>query len=178
MHAPGVTFGGADFGFAQDPSEMDEIFDAGQNKMLWGMDVGNAGSAVLHNLVGLPQYQSKDYEDRCSGFMFESAYESIDEAGNQIIDSKTEKPFKLTAKDLATDLMVKKYQRCEMEEPYDPDIMLFYPNHTVQAGARHRIYKKEDDHIIDADRTGILALVLPREEDVSIFSCSANLRPS
>ena len=72
---------------------------------------------------------------------------------------------------------IKKYQRCEMEEPYDPDIMLFYPNHTVQAGARHRIYKKEDDHIIDADRTGMLALVLPREENVSFFSCGANLRP-
>ncbi len=209
MHAPGVTFGGADFGFAQDPSEisiklligkvhrriarlhlrhvkydiqaealdaMDDIFDAGQKKMLWGMDVGNAGSAVLHNLVGLPQYQHKGYEDRCCGFMFESAYESIDEAGNLIIDSKTEKPFKLTAKELATDLMVKKYQRCEMEEPYDPDIMLFYPNHTVQAGARHRIYKKEDDHIIDADRTGMLALVLPRLATPSIFACCANLR--
>jgi hypothetical protein len=205
----GLCFGGADFGFAQDPTEIsvklllgknhrrvarlqlrhvkydvqaealdaiDDVFDAGNLNMPWGMDLGNAGSAVLHNLIGLAQYERKRYQDRITGVMFGGTYESVDEEGNLIIDSKTEKPFKLTAKELATDLMVKKYQRGEMEEPYDPEILLYYPNHTVQQGSSHRIYKKEDDHIIDADRTGILALVLPRAGGDDLFSCGANIR--
>ena len=209
INQAGVCFGGADFGFSQDPTEisvklllgkvhrriarlhmkhvpydiqaealdaMDDIYDSGKNTMPWGMDVGNAGSAVLHNLIGLEQYEAKQYANRVLGVTFGGAYDSIDEDGNLIIDSKTEKPFRLTSKELATDLMVKKYQRGEMEEPYDPEILLYYPNHTVQQGSTHRIYKKEDDHIIDADRTQVLAIIIPMTGAADVFSCGANVR--
>jgi hypothetical protein len=126
----------------------------------WGTDFGNAGSAVAHDLQGLPQYEEKDFEDRLKGFMFESTTDNIDEDGNPVIDAKTGKPAKITLKELATDILIKKMQRGKVEYPPDPDYAFFYPNHTVRVGDRHRIFKKEDDHLIDADRVQILAKLL------------------
>ncbi|MBI5189941.1 MAG: hypothetical protein HZA22_04650 [Nitrospirae bacterium] len=204
---PGTVGGGADFGYAQDPTEMtlklvigkthrrvgrlqlkhvtydqqaealdalDDIF--GPGTMPWGMDLGNAGTAVQHILEGQERYEGKRYDDRIFGVQFGGTYDSIDEDGNVVIDQKTEKPVKVTAKELATDLLLKKYQRGEMEEPADPDITLSYPNHTVRMGSEHKIFRKEDDHIIDADRAGILALVMPDAGASDLFACGANLR--
>jgi hypothetical protein len=130
------------------------------SNITWGTDFGNAGSAVAHDLQGLEIYEDKNYDDRLRGFMFESTTDNISESGEEIIDAKTGKPAKITLKELATDIMVKKMQRQELEYPPDPDIILFYTNHTVRSGGKHRIYKKEDDHLIDADRVQTLAGVL------------------
>jgi len=138
---------------------LDDVYGP-KESMFWGTDFGNAGSAVAHDLQGLEIYQHKDFDDRLRGFMFEASTENVDEDGNEVIDAKTGKPAKITLKELATDIIVKKMQKLELEYPPDPDIVLFYTNHTVRYGQRHRIFKKEDDHLIDADRTQILAKLL------------------
>jgi hypothetical protein len=138
---------------------LDDVYGP-KESMFWGTDFGNAGSAVAHDLQGLKIYQHKDFDDRLKGLMFEASTENVDEDGNEVIDAKTGKPAKITLKELATDIIVKKMQKLELEYPPDPDIVLFYTNHTVRYGQRHRIFKKEDDHLIDADRTQILAKLL------------------
>lgn len=133
---------------------LDDVYGP-MESMSWGTDHGNAGSAVAHDLQGLPQYAHKNYEDRLRGFSFESTSDNIDASGEAIIDAKSGKPAKITMKELATDLMTKKVQRLETEYPADPDFAFYYPNHTVRKG-KHRIYKNSDDHLIDAERCEIL----------------------
>ncbi|MCP4259101.1 MAG: hypothetical protein GY774_16570 [Planctomycetes bacterium] len=184
---PGLKYGGGDFGFSPDPTELivkniigkkdryvarlqlksvtydqqcqaldalDDVYGP-MESVSWGTDYGNAGSAVAHDLQGLPQYAHKDYEDRLRGFNFESTTDNIDEDGDSIIEARTGKPAKITMKELATDIMTKKIQRLETEYPADPDFAFYYPNHTVRKG-KHRIYKNTDDHLIDAERCEIL----------------------
>lgn len=151
---------------------LDDVFDAGETKMGWGVDFGNAGSAVVHNLHGLEKYLHKDYEGRLTGYQFGALYDSIDEEGEVIIDKRTQKPVRVTAKELATEILVKKMQRQELEYPLgDPDIAMFYPNHTYREGSHHRIFRKEDDHTIDADRVLTLRAVLPGEGMEEVFAC-------
>lgn len=208
---PGLTFGGADLGFSQDPTEiyikliigrvhrliarvqlkgvtydqqadaidaLDDIYGGGKTEMGWGLDYGNAGSAVVHILQGQERYFEKRYEDRLTGFQFGAAYDAVNEEGETITDRHTEKPVRLTAKELSTDLLVAKMQRQELEYPYDPDLVLYYPNHTYREGDRHRIYRKEDDHVIDADRVLTLRIILPGEGSDDLFSCGASHRAS
>ncbi len=137
--------------------------------MLWGTDYGNAGSAVAHDLQGLSIYQDKSYVDRLRGFMFQANNDNIDEDGESIIDAKTGKPAKLTMKELATDLIVKKVQRGLEEFPPDPDLITAYTNHTCRIGEKQRIYNKQNDHLIDSHRAGRLAQVLVNEmEDIFV----------
>lgn len=133
---------------------LDDVYGP-MESISWGTDFGNAGSAVTHDLQGLPQYAHKNYEDRLKGFSFESTTDNIDEDGEAIIDAKSGKPAKITMKELATDILTKKIQRLEIEFSADPDIAFFYPNHTVRKG-KHRIYKNTDDHHIDSKRCQIL----------------------
>jgi hypothetical protein len=156
---------------------LDDVFDAGQNKMGWGVDYGNAGSAVVHILQNQALYEAKRYEDRMTGYQFGGTYEAVDENGEILMDRHTDKPVKLSGKELSTDLLVKKMQRIELEYPYDPDIILFYPNHSYREGERHRIYKKEDDHVIDADRALTLRVILPGDgSGVDVFASGVNYR--
>ena len=138
---------------------LDDVYGP-KSALTWGTDFGNAGSAVAHDLQGLALYAKKDFEDRLRGFMFGATTDNVDEDGDAVIDAKTGKPARITLKELATDILTKKMQRQELEYPPDPDIVLYYTNHTVRIGERHRIYKKEDDHMIDADRTQILAKIM------------------
>lgn len=152
---------------------MDDIYDAGKMKMFWGGDPGNAGSAVLHNLQGDHKYPEKDFKSRFIGYNFANMFDNVDERGELTIDKMTGKPDRLPAKDLATDLLVTKMQRGELEYPYDEDICLFYPNHTYREGPRHRVFRKEDDHIIDADRVCTLSVVLPGNQKKELLACGA-----
>ena len=150
---------------------LDDIYNDNDMKMGWGLDAGNAGTSVIHILQNQQQYFSKRYEDRLTGYQFGSTYEAVDENGEIIMDKFTNKPVKLSAKELSTDLLVKKMQRQEIEYPYDPDIALYYPNHTYRDGQLHRIYKKDDDHVIDADRALTLRVILPGDGGEDIFAC-------
>ncbi len=167
---------------------LDDVFDAGEKRMGWGFDFGNAGSAVVQMLQASAEgsnaasasaasrYYDKRYEDRLFGYLFGETYEAVNEDGELLMDRHTEKPIKLTAKELSSDLLVKKMQRLELEYPYDPDIILMYPNHTYREGDKHRIYKKEDDHVIDADRAVTLRVILPGAEREDEFACGSKLR--
>jgi hypothetical protein len=149
---------------------LDDVFDGDKMTMGWGLDFGNAGSAVCHILQNQEQYAAKGYEDRLSGYQFGATYEAVNEDGEVLLDPHTQKPVKLTGKELATDLLVTKMQRQELQYPHDPDIMLYYPNHTYREGTRHRIFKKEDDHLIDADRVLTLRIILPGDGTEDIFA--------
>lgn len=149
---------------------MDDVYGPMESNIL-GTDFGNAGSAVAHDLQGLTQYLHKNYDDRLKGFMFGSTTDNIDEDGEPIIEAKSGEPSKITLKEMATDILVKKMQRLELEYPPDPDIVFAYPNHTVRdskdAERRSRVFKKEDDHIIDADRVQELSKLFQQEvEDI------------
>lgn len=137
---------------------LDDLY--GEDSTLIGTDFGNAGSAVAHDLQGLEIYAHKNYDDRLRGFMFQSTTNNVNDEGEEITDAKTGKPAKITLKELATDLMSKKVQRQQMEYPPDQDIIMAYTNHTCRQGERQRIYNKENDHLIDADRLQELAGVL------------------
>lgn len=138
---------------------LDDLYGPAE-ALSWGTDFGNAGSAVAHDLQGLPQYAEKAYDDRLKGFMFQSTTDNINDDGEPITDAKTGKPAKITLKELATDLLVKKMQRQQLEYPPDQDIILAYTNHTCRIGERQRIYNKDNDHLIDADRAQALCGVL------------------
>ncbi|MDP2167970.1 MAG: hypothetical protein Q8J64_06540 [Thermodesulfovibrionales bacterium] len=154
----------------------DDIYDGGSMTLGWGIDFGNAGSAVVHVLQNQERYSAKKYEDRLTGYQFGATYDAVDEEGEVIMDRHTKKPVKLTAKELATELMTKKMQRQELEYPYDPDLILFYPNHTYREGEKHRIYRKDDDHVIDADRVLTLRVILPGEGAADYFASGSNIR--
>lgn len=149
---------------------LDDIFDGGQDKMGWGLDFGNAGSAVVHILQGQEVYQHKSYADRLTGYQFGAAYDAVNEDGETIIDKKSGKPVRLSAKELSTDLLTTKMQRIELQYPYDPDIVLMYPSHTYRNGQTRRLFKDIDDHIIDADRVLTLRVVLPGENQEDLFA--------
>lgn len=136
----------------------------------WGLDLGNAGSAVMHDLIGLPHYEKKDYEDRLKGFMFESTTDDIEEDGEPVIDKKTEKPLKTTVKCLATKIMTKKVQRQEIEFPPDQELISHFTNHTSVNTGKHPIYRKKDDHTIDASRGETLAGIFDAETE-DLFAC-------
>lgn len=138
---------------------LDDVYGP-QESVSWGTDFGNAGSAVAHDLQGLPQYDGKNYDDRLKGFMFESSTDNVDEDGDPIMDAKTGEPAKITLKEISTDHITKRMQRQVTEYPPDPDYILYYPNHTCSNKGKHRIYKKVDDHLIDAERAEKLAKIL------------------
>lgn len=202
VSVPGFKRGGADFGYAGDPTEiivksiygnrekvvarlqlrhvtydqqcqaldaLDDVYGP-KESIIWGTDYGNAGSAVAHDLQGLEQYWHKDYEDRLRGFQFESVADNVDENGEPVMDARKDEPAKITLKELATDILTKKVQKQECEYPPDNDFILYYTNHTVRYGGKHRIYKKEDDHLIDADRCQKLAQILAETVE-DIFAC-------
>jgi hypothetical protein len=148
---------------------MDDMYGPAES-LVWGTDFGNAGSAIAHDLQGLSQYADKNYDDRLKGFMFQSTTDNVDDQGEPITDAKTGKPAKITLKELATDLLVKKMQRQLLEYPPDQDIILAYTNHTCRIGERQRIYNKENDHLIDADRAQQLAGVLGNDVE-DLFDC-------
>ena len=144
------------------------------NTISGGTDLGNAGSAVMHDLCGLPQYSHKDYEGRLKGFQFEGTTENKDEEGEPMLDAKNNQPVKITLKEFATDHMTRAVQRQTIVYPPDPDIITFYTGHTSRPG-KHRIYDKKNDHIIDADRAEELADKLGVEMDEP-FACRSNVR--
>jgi hypothetical protein len=140
----------------------------------WGTDLGNAGSAVAHDLFGLPQYRHKRYEDRLKGFQFESTTDNMDENGEPIMDARDGKPVKITLKELATDHLTRRIQRQLTEYPPDPELISWYTGHTCTQG-KHRIYSKSNDHLIDADRAETLAELLGAEL-TEPFACRSNIR--
>lgn len=196
---PGLTYMGGDLGYSVDPTElgvrlvlgktwrsiarlqlkgvsydlqadaidaMDDIFSP--NGI--GLDFGNAGSAVCHILQKPENYKGKHYGEKVTGYQFAEAYDDMDETGAVIIDKKTDKPKRKPAKELATDILVKKMQRQEWEVPFDPDYINQFPSHTSREGSKHRIFSKDNDHLIDCERVCTLKMVLPDNAAEDLFA--------
>ena len=185
----GLIYVGGDFGYSRDPSELvvrlvvgkvwrtiarvhlrgvnydmqadcvsylDDIFSPAG----FGFDYGNAGSAVVHILQNNERFRGRGYIDRVVGYQFAESFEDVDEEGNVVLDPRTDKPRKKSAKQLATDLMLKKMQRAEYELPLDPDYITQFSTHTAREGSKGMIYSKGNDHTIDAERACTLRQVL------------------
>ena len=131
---------------------------------VWGVDFGNAGTAVVQNMKSQPIYLEGDYTSRLTGFTFSRVTEQIDEDGNYLEqeDKRTGemKTIKVNAKQLATELINARLQKQGYEWAPDPEVVSHFQNHTSRENARGvPIYDKKNDHTIDAQRTATLAKV-------------------
>lgn len=196
---PGLLYIGGDLGFSNDPTELvvrlvigktwrtiarvqlkgvtydlqeqaiDALDDIFSPKGI-GLDFGAAGSAVVHSFHAEGAYPGKHYDERLTGFQFAEALDDMDENGEVLIDRKTDKTKRLPAKELSTNIMVKKVQQQEMEYPYDPDYINQFPSHTYREGPRYRIFSKGNDHLIDAERVCTLKMIVPDNAGEDLFS--------
>lgn len=191
---PGKYNWGGDLGFSRDPSELFLFKTVGGMERLvarihlrglgydlqqefiylldernsfqgdWGVDFGNAGTAVVQNLKSLPQYEVADYENRMTGFTFSKVTECVNELGG-ILEQEDKvsgdmKAIKVNMKQLATELIVARMQKQGYELPPDPEVVSHLQNHTSRENNRGvAIYDKKNDHTIDAIRTAMLAKV-------------------
>lgn len=184
-----VLFAGADLGFAKDPTEIlmarevgDDLRDVariyaqgvdydlqceliyGLDELFgwqsaWGIDFGNAGTAVVQMLTNQTQFSEGNYADRLTGFQFAAAMDAVDEEGNVLEEDDERgkaKRVRLPAKELATNLITARFQRHAWALPYDEDTIGDMSNHTAREGSRNRIFSKENDHSIDARRVLML----------------------
>lgn len=157
---------------------LDELFGFAP---AWGIDFGSAGTAVVQMLQSLEQYADANYEERLTGFQFAGAVDCYDEDGNLLEEedkkSGDAKPVRLPAKEWATELLSKRMQRMGFSMPYDADVISHYQNHTAREGARHRIFDKDDDHSIDADRVMMLRKVFNDQiATADVFSSGVHTR--
>lgn len=146
----------------------------------WGVDFGSAGTAVVQMLQNLAIYEDGHYDERLTGFNFATAVDAIDEDGNQLMqedDRGNEKPIRLPAKELATNLITARFQRYGWALPYDTEVIGHFSNHTAREGQKHRIFDKKDDHTIDAKRVLILRKAFNDEIGVAdVFSSGVHVR--
>ena len=195
---PGVTEAGADLGFAMDPSEIIvsqkfgkvnriiarlhmrhvtydqqaeaiDVVDDFYSPQTWGIDAGNAGSAVIAILTGGEAYEEKNYEGRLIPISFGTSVPYIGEDGEEQLDVTTGKPTRVPMKVLATDIMTMRFQRQEIHLPPDPGLIDDLINHTSTQGTRHPIYSKSNDHTIDGIRGMTLGAVLEAEGTEGFF---------
>ncbi|MFQ5736893.1 MAG: hypothetical protein ACE5GY_08540 [Thermodesulfobacteriota bacterium] len=201
----GLIYMGADLGFSNDPTEIIvrlvlgkvwrtiarlqlkgitydlqadaiDILDGIYGPKGIGLDFGNAGSAVCHILQKPESYAERHYAERVTGFQFAEGYDDMDESGRVIIDKKTDKPRRLNAKELATNIMTRKMQCQEWELPFDNDYLNQFPSHTYREGPKHRVFSKGNDHIIDAERVCTLKMVVPDQVADDFFSSGVSVR--
>lgn len=182
---------GADLGYARDPSEFvvyktdgphlintlrlhlqgvnyhrqQEIIaalDHAYNFRGIGIDAGNNGRAVAHNLM----VDNEDSGDKIHAYEF-GAKIDIGRLPNGDPDRRHMKIF-------MTDLLLRRMAERTIVFPRLPDREAQYAAHTYRVGANGRIvYEKGDDHIIDADRCAVLRHFLDtheREEPVNLGS--------
>lgn len=173
VHMAGVSYDQQ----AEAVNAVDDVYDSGANEMRWGVDTLNAGIALMQNLHNLDIYAEKDFASRLFGFKFSETMESTDSNGEPVLDSKG-KPVKSTAKELATDILVGKMQRRELEYPRgDHDIENHYVNHTYRIASNgRRIFSKGDDHVIDADRNAELAIGSSVQQEEEYVACGVSYR--
>lgn len=210
LHENGVYWFGADLGESKDPTEIrvwreigDELREvlrlhmkgAGYDvqcevihaiywlfgfKGGWGVDFGNAGTAVVQMMQNLEQFEEGNYAESMLGFQFSAAMDAVDEEGNALSfekDNGEEKAIRLPAKELATNLITTRLQRHGWASPLDNEVVGHYTNHTAKEGARHRIFDKRNDHTIDSMRAMILRKAF--DDDVSgaeVFSSGVHRR--
>ncbi len=74
------------------------------------------------------------------------------ETGEESLDDK-KRPLKVTYKAYGTRLLVLAMQRVRLGVPFDPDMMIEFPNHQARVLASgHVQYSTTDDHLVEAAR--------------------------
>ncbi len=180
--ASGNYYMGCDLGYARDPSELvvyrlegphiinvmrvhmegvnyakqqDIIvqLDNAYNFRSIGIDCGNSGRALAHNLMVL----GHTWCQKIKGFEFGGVVE--------LEPFPDGSPQKRRVKRLMTDLLVQRMSEGTIIYPRLGDREVQYASHTYTVGANGGIvYDKGNDHIIDADRCAILAHYLDTRE--------------
>jgi hypothetical protein len=179
----GDYYVGCDLGYARDPSEfvvyrnepphlvnvlrvhlegvnyarqVDVIrqLDAAYNFRGIGIDSGNSGRAVAHQLMAL----GETWCEKVRAFEF---------GGTVELDSFPDgSPARRRVKEFMTELLQRRMSEGSIVFPAFPDRESQYAAHTYSVGASGQIiYEKGNDHIIDADRCAVLRHHLDTLED-------------
>lgn len=189
----GPFFMGADLGFAQDPTELvvyalrrgvfvnvarftmshvdyttqqrviqrlDEVFDF----VSVGIDNGHSGTAVTHNLMAV----SGEWADKVVAVNF----------GSAALFSPTEGVcFRRYTKELLTELLIRRIHDGTIAFPDIAERHEQYAEHTYHTNLQGRVvYSKGNDHIIDADRCALMALLRDVVQPVNAWM-EATARP-
>ncbi|MCC6796555.1 MAG: hypothetical protein IT366_15650 [Candidatus Hydrogenedentes bacterium] len=118
-----------------------------------GIDAGNNGSAVAHNLKSI----DVDWHERVLAIEFGG----VTEVGPFPDGSPDRRPTKL----FMTELLQRRMADRTIVFPALADREAQYAGHTYSGGMRGQIvFEKGDDHIIDADRCAVLAHYLDTQE--------------
>lgn len=171
----GAYYMGCDLGYARDPSEfvvyraepphvinvlrvrLDGVNYARQQEIVCeldaayrfqriGIDAGNNGRAVAHNLMAL----GDAWCEKIACIEFGGAIELAPLPDG----TKDRRP----AKTFMTDLLVRHMRGRTVVFPRLPDRESQYASHTYAVGAMgHIVYEKGNDHLIDADRCAVYA---------------------
>ncbi len=171
----GVYYLGCDLGYARDPSEfvvyrsepphfvnvarihLQGVNYARQHEVIVnldraynfrgvGIDAGNNGRAVAHNLMNL----GYEWCNKVRAFEF-GALTDLGELPDRTPDRRPTKAF-------MTELLQRHMLDRSIVFPHLPDRETQYASHTYSVGHMGQIlFEKGDDHIIDADRCAVLA---------------------
>lgn len=178
----GEYYLGCDLGYARDPSELvvyraDEPhfvnvlrahlsgvnyakqqelivrLDAAYDFRGIGIDCGNSGRAVAHNLM----HQGATWCDKVRAFEFGA---SLD-----LEPFPDGSPRRRRVKEFMTELIQRRMAERSIVFPRLPDREAQYASHTYSVNAGGQIvYEKGNDHLIDADRCAVLARYLDTHE--------------
>lgn len=175
---PGEYYLGCDLGYARDPSEfvvyraaephlvnvlrvhLEGVHYARQQDIIAeldracdfrriGIDCGNSGRAVAHNLMA----QGTRWCEKVLAFEFGATIDL-----EPLPDGS---PHRRRVKQFMTELLERRMQERSIVFPKLPDRESQYASHTYAISATGEVvYEKGDDHIIDADRCAVLARYL------------------
>ncbi len=180
----GMYYLGCDLGFSRDPSELivykneapylicvlrihlenvnyaqqqriiEELDRAYQFRKI-GIDCGNSGRAIAHQLIAL----GRDWEQRVVAIEFGGLIET-----GQLSDGTVQRR---RAKELMTELLQRRLTEHTIVFPKSSEREQQYANHTYTVNSQGQyVYSKGNDHIIDADRCALLAWYLDTHERV------------
>ena len=181
--APGDYYLGCDLGYARDPSEFvvfraepphlanvlrvhlrgvnyarqQEIItelDAAYDFRAIGIDCGNNGRAVAHNLMA----QGPEWCEKVRAFEFGAALDL-----EPLPDGR---PDRRPMKTFMTELLQRHIADRSIVFPRLPDRETQYASHTYAIGVSGQVlFEKGNDHIIDADRCAVLAHYLDTRDE-------------
>ncbi|MBN2310109.1 MAG: hypothetical protein JXR94_14135 [Candidatus Hydrogenedentes bacterium] len=184
---PGAYYLGCDLGYARDPSEfvvfrsapphlvnvlrvhlrgvnyarqqaLIEAIDRAYRLRRIGIDCGNSGRAVAHNLMAI----GPDWCEKVRAFEFGAAIDL-----DPLPDGR---PQRRQTKQFMTELIERAMADRAIVFPRLPDRESQYASHTYSIGTAGQIvYEKGNDHLIDADRCAVLAHYLDVREPAAAF---------
>ncbi|MCC6491089.1 MAG: hypothetical protein IT364_26615 [Candidatus Hydrogenedentes bacterium] len=193
VRIPGDAYLGCDLGYARDPSEFvvfvsdpphlinvlrvnlrgvnyarqQEIIvelDAAFGFRGIGIDCGNNGRAVAHNLMNL----GPEWCEKIRAFEFGSAIDL-----EPLPDGR---PDRRPMKTFMTELLQRRLAERSIVFPHLPDRESQYASHTYSVGVSGQVlFEKGNDHLIDADRCAVLAHYLDTREQGSTNALNLRL---